>query len=234
VKSVKFFNSLVSQILLFLGIFSVTISIGILTSQMRVSRKGTHDRYAAQTETAARLAASFISADNIDLYLETLEADDNYTKLLDILRSIQTISGMTYVFVTQITDGGELFVFDTDPEVDTHMALGSFSDWTQSGIDSSMQPVLSAGKKPDSYISETEWGFFLTAREPIYRHDGTTAGYAGANFYMDTVLATQANLFRINIIITIFIFLTCLTAFYLIIHKLIIIPLKTLTANVGS
>jgi len=233
VKSVRFFSSLVAQILLFLGMFSVAISIGILTSQMRVSRKETHDRYAAQTETAARLAASFISAEDIDFYLETMETDDKYIRLLDILRSIQTMSGMTYVFVTQIADDGELFVFDTDPEADSHMALGSFSDWAQSGIDSPLQLVLSAGKKPDPYISETEWGFFLTAREPIYRHDGTTAGYAGANFYMDTVLAAQANLFRTNIIITIFIFLTCLTAFYLIIHKLIITPLKTLTVNVG-
>jgi len=234
VKSVSFFNSLVSQILLFLGIFSVAISIGILTSQIRVSRKGTHERYAAQTETAARLAASFISAEDIDLYLKTLEEDDNYTRLLDILRSIQTMSDMTYVFVTQITDNGELFVFDTDPEADSHMAIGSFSDWAQSGIDSPLQLVLSAGKKPDPYISETEWGFFLTAREPIYRHDGTTAGYAGANFYMDTVLTTQANLFRTNIIITIFIFVICLTAYYLIIHKLIVIPLRTLTFNVGK
>jgi signal transduction histidine kinase/CheY-like chemotaxis protein len=233
VKSVSFFNSLVSQILLFLGMFSVAISIGFLTSQIRVSRKGTHDRYAAQTETAVRLAASFISAEDIDFYLETLEEDDNYNRLLDILRNIQTMSDMTYVFVTQITDGGELFVFDTDPEVDTHMALGSFSDWVQSGIDPPMQPVLSAGKKPDPYISDTEWGFFLSAREPIYRHDGTTAGYVGANFYMDTVLAAQANLFRSNIIITILIFVTSLTAYYLIIHKLIVIPLRTLTVNVG-
>jgi signal transduction histidine kinase/DNA-binding response OmpR family regulator len=213
--------------------FSVVISIGILTNQIRVSRKETHDRYAAQTETAARLAASFIPAEDIDFYLETLEEDDNYIRLLDTLRSIQTISGMTYVFVTQIADGGELFVFDTDPEVDTHMALGSFSDWEQSGIDPPLQLVLSAGKKPAPYISETEWGFFLSAREPIYRHDGTTAGYAGANFYMDTVLAAQANLFRTNIIVTILIFMTSLTAYYLIIHKLIVIPLRTLTVNVG-
>jgi len=233
VKSVRFFKSLVSQILLFLGIFSVAISIGILTSQMRVTKKGTQDRYAAQAEIAVRLAASFISAEDIDSYLKTLEVDDNYIRLLDILRSIQTKSGMTYVFVTQITDDGDLFVFDTDPDEDTHMALGSFSDWVQSGVNSTLQPVLLAGKKPDPYISHNEWGYFLSAREPIYRHDGTTAGYAGANFYMDTVLATQANLFRINLIITIFIFLTCLTAFYLIIHKLIITPLKTLTVNVG-
>ena len=206
-KSVSFFNSLVSQILLFLGLFSVVISIGILTNQLRLSKKETHDRYAAKTETAARLAASFISAEDIDFYLETLEDDDNYIRLLDTLRSIQTISGMTYIFVTQIADDGEFFVFDTDPEADTHMALGSFSDWEQSGIDSQLQLVLSAGKKPAPYISETEWGFFLSAREPIYRHDGTTAGYAGTNFYMDTVLAAQANLFRTNIIVTILIFL---------------------------
>jgi len=232
-KSVKFFNSLVSQILLFLGMFSVAISIGILVSQMRVSRKETKDRYTTQTENAVQLAASFISAKDIDFYLETLEADDNYNKLLDILRSIQTKSGMTYVFVTQITDGGEFFVFDTDPEVDSHMELGSFSDWVQSGIDPPLQLVLTAGKKPAPYISVTEWGFFLTAREPIYRHDGTTAGYVGANFFMDTVLAAQADLFRTNILITILIFVTSLTTYYLIIHKLIVIPLRTLTVNVG-
>jgi len=234
VKSVRFFNSLISQILLFLGVFSVAISIGILTSQMRVSRKETHDRYAAQAEIAAQVAASFISAEDIDIYLKTLEVDDNYVRLLDILRSIQIKSGMTYVFVTQIAaDGGELFVFDTDPEADTHMTIGSFSDWEQSGIDPPLQLVLSAGKKPDPYISETEWGFFLTAREPIYRNDGTTAGYAGANFYMDTVFASQANLFRFNIIVTIFVFVASLVAYYLIIHKLIVIPLRTLTVNVG-
>jgi signal transduction histidine kinase/ActR/RegA family two-component response regulator len=213
--------------------FSVAISIAGVTTQTRITREETRERYASQAEIAVRLAASFVSAEDIDFYLETLETDDKYNKLLDTLRSIQTISGMTYIFVTQITNDGELFVFDTDPEPDSHMAIGAFSDWVQSGLDSSQQLVLSAGKKPIPYISITEWGFFLTAREPIYRHDGTTAGYAGANFYMDTVLAAQANLFRTNIIVTILIFVTSLTAYYLIIHKLIVTPLRTLTVNVG-
>jgi signal transduction histidine kinase/DNA-binding response OmpR family regulator len=233
VKSVRFLNSLVTQMLLFLVMLSVAISIASVTTQARISREGTRERYASQAEIAVRLAASFISAEDVDFYLETLEADDKYYRLLDTLRSIQTISGMTYIFVTQITDDGEFFVFDTDPVADTHMELGSFSDWTQSGIDSPMQPVLSAGKKPAPYISLTEWGFFLTAREPIYRHDGTTAGYAGANFYMGTVLAAQANSLRTNIIITIFIFAASLSVYFLIVYKLVSAPLRKLTVNVG-
>jgi len=233
VKSVRFLNSLIAQILLFLVILAVAISIAAVTAQMRVSRKGTQDRYASQAEVAVQLAASFVSAENIDFYLETLEADDNYNRLLDILKSIQTMSGMTYVFVTQIVDNGELFVFDTDPEADTHVGIGEFSDWMRSGLDSSLQAVLSAGKKPAPYISETEWGFFLTAREPIYRYDGATAGYAGANFYMGTVLAAQANSFRTNIIVTIFVFVTSLAVYFLIVYKLVAVPLRTLTINVG-
>ncbi|MDR2595707.1 MAG: response regulator [Treponema sp.] len=232
-KSVRFFNSLITQMLLFLVMLAVAISVGTVTTQMRVSRKGTHDRYASQAEIAVRLAASFISAKEIDFYLKTLEEDDNYRRLLDILKSIQTMSGMTYVFVTQITDGGELFVFDTDPDDDTHMVLGSFSDWAESGIDSPLQPVLSAGKKPAPYISDTEWGFFLTAREPIYRYDGTTAGYAGANFYMGTVLADQASALRTNIIVTAFVFVISLAVYFLIVYKLVAAPLRTLTVNVG-
>jgi signal transduction histidine kinase/CheY-like chemotaxis protein/HPt (histidine-containing phosphotransfer) domain-containing protein len=213
---------------------SVAISIVIVTTQARISREGTHERYASQAEIAVRLAASFIPAEDIDFYLETLEADDKYYKLLDTLRSIQAISGMTYIFVTQITDDGELFVFDTDPIAETHVDLGVFSDWTQSGIDLPMQPVLSAGEKPTPYISHTEWGFFLTAREPIYRYDGTTAGYAGANFYMGTVLAAEANSLRTNIIFIIFIFLASLSMYFLIVHKLVSAPLRKLTVNVGK
>jgi len=224
---------LITQILLFLVILAVAISIASVTTQMRISREGTHDRYASQAEIAVQLASSFISAKDVDFYLETLETDDNYYRLLDILRSIQTMSGMTYVFVTQIVDNGELFVFDTDPDADTHVELGEFSDWVESGIDSPLQVVLSAGKKPAPYISNTEWGFFLTAREPIYRYDGTTAGYAGANFYMGTVLAAQASLFRINVIVTIFIFLASLAVYFLIVYKLVAAPLKTLTVNVS-
>jgi signal transduction histidine kinase/CheY-like chemotaxis protein len=219
--------------LLFLVMLSLAISIASVTTQTRISREETHERYASQAEIAVRLAASFISAEDIDFYLETLEADDKYYRLLDTLRSIQTISGMTYIFVTHITGDGELFVFDTDPVAETHVDLGSFSDWTQSGIDSPMQPVLSAGKKPAPYISQTEWGFFLTAREPIYRNDGTTAGYAGANFYMGTVLAAQANSLRTNIIIIFFIFVASLSMYFLIVYKLVSAPLKKLTVNVG-
>jgi len=233
VKSVRFFNSLITQILLFLVMLAVAMSIGTFTTQTRVYREETHDRYAAQAEIAAQLAASFVSAEDIDFYLKTLEADENYYKILDTLRSIQTMSGMTYVFITQITDDGEIFVFDTDPEAVTHMALGEFSDWIQSGVNSSLQSVLSAGEKPAPYISETEWGFFLTAREPIYRYDGTIAGYTGANFYMNTVFATQANLFRINIIVSIIIFVTSLVVYFFLVYKLIASPLKTLTVNVG-
>jgi diguanylate cyclase (GGDEF)-like protein len=233
VKPVRFLNSLITQILLFLVILAVAISIASVTTQMRISREGTHDKYASQAEIAVQLAASFISAEDVDFYLETLEADDKYYRLLDILKSIQTMSGMTYVFVTKIVDGGELFIFDTDPKADTHVELGGFSDWVESGLDSSLQVVLSAGKKPTPYISETEWGFFLTAREPIYRYDWTTAGYVGANFYMGTVLAAQARLFRINIIVTIFIFVTSVAVYFLIVYKLVAAPLRTLTTNVG-
>jgi signal transduction histidine kinase/CheY-like chemotaxis protein/HPt (histidine-containing phosphotransfer) domain-containing protein len=233
VKSVRFLNSLVTRMLLLLVMFSAAISIANITTQIRISREGTRERYASQVEIAVRLAASFISAEDIDFYLETLEADDKYDRLLDTLRSIQTISGMTYIFVTQITGDGDLFVFDTDPVADTHMALGSFSNWTESGIDPPMQIVLKAGKKPDPYISLTEWGYFLTAREPIYRHDGTTAGYAGANFYMGTVLEAQANSLRTNIIIIILLFVASLSAYFLIIYKLVYAPLKKLTVNVG-
>ena len=224
---------MIAQILLFLVILAVAISIVAVTAQMRVSREGTQDRYASQAEIAVQLAASFVSAEDVDFYLETLDADDNYNRLLDILRSIQTMSGMTYVFVTQIVDGGELFVFDTDPDPDTHVGIGEFSDWMQSGLDSSLQAVLSAGKKPAPYISDTEWGFFLTAREPICRYDGTTAGYAGANFFMGTVLAAQASSFRTNIIVTIFIIMTSLAVYFIIVYKLVAAPLRTLTVNVG-
>jgi len=233
VKSVRFWNSLVTQIFLFLVMFSAAISIVNITTQIRISREGTRERYTSQVETAARLAASFISAQDIDFYLETLETDDKYNRIVDTLRSIQTLSGMTYIFATQITDGGDLFVFDTDPIAETHMDLGSFSNWTESGIAPSMQPVLSAGKKPDTYISITEWGYFLTAREPIYRYDGTTAGYAGANFYMGTVLATQAKSLRTHIIIIISIFLASLLTYFLIVYKLVSAPLRKLTVNVG-
>jgi len=233
VKSVRFLNSLVTQMLLLLVMFSAAISIVSITTQTRISREGTRERYASQVETAARLAASFISAEDIDFYLETLEADDKYYKLLDTLRSIQTISGMTYIFFTQITGDGDLFVFDTDPVEDTHMALGSFSNWTESGIDPPMQIVLKAGKKPVPYISLTEWGYFLTAREPIYRYDGTTAGYAGANFYMGTVLEAQSRSLRTNIIIIILIFAASLSVYFLIVYKLVSAPLRKLTANVG-
>jgi len=234
IKPVRFFNSLITQILLFLVLLAVLISIGTVTIQIRETREETRDKYASQAEIAVKLAASFVSAEDIDFYLKTLETDDNYNRLLDTLRSIQAMSGMTYVFLTQITDGGELFVFDTDPEEDSHMALGAFSDWVQSGLDSSLQFILSAGEKPAPYISNTEWGFFLTAREPIYRKDGSTAGYAGANFYMNTVLDAQANLFRINLIITVIIFIASLAVYFLIIHKLVAVPLKTLTLNVSK
>jgi len=233
VKTVKFWNSLVTQMLFLLVLFSAAISIVNITTQIRISGEGTRERYASQAETAVRLAASFISAEDIDFYLKTLETDEKYYRLLDTLKSIQTISGMTYIFISQITGEGDLFVFDTDPVAETHMDLGSFSDWTESGIASSMQPVLSAGKKPAPYISLTEWGYFLTAREPIYRHDGTTAGYAGANFYMGIVLEAQARSLRTNIIIIIFLFLASLSVYFLIVYKFVFIPIRKLNVNVG-
>jgi len=234
VKTVRFWNSLVTQLILFLVMFSAAISIINITTQIRISREGTRERYASQVETAARLAASFISAQDIDFYLETLETDDKYNRLVDTLRSIQTLSGMTYIFATQITGDGDLFVFDTDPIAETHMDLGSFSNWTESGIDPPLQLVLKAGKKPEPYISITEWGYFLTAREPIYRYDGTTAGYAGANFYMGTVLAAQAKSLRTHIIIIISIFLASLLTYFLIVYKLVSAPLRKLNVNVGK
>ena len=233
VKPVRFLNSLTTRILLFLVVLSTLISIGVVITQMRMSQEITQGRYASQAAIAAQLAASIVSAEDIDFYLESLETDNAYYRLLDTLRVIQASSEMTYVFITRIVEGGEVFVFDTDPDPDSSVALGGFSDWSQSGLNSSLQLILSAGERPAPYISDTRWGFFLTAREPIFRDNGTVAGYAGANFYMNTVLTAQQKLYRAIIIVTIFIFMSTLAVYFLIIFRLVIAPLKILTANVS-
>ena len=233
-KTVKRINSLTTRLILFIAIISMSISLGISIIQVQVTQERTHDRYANQAEIAARLATHLVTAEIIDYYLDTMEIDDEYFSVLDSLNLLQTETEMRYIFVSRIVDGGEIFAFTAGSGMDASAALGFFASWEDSGKNHPLQQILYAGEHPAPYIADTIWGVLLTAREPIYRSDGTLAGYVSASFDIDTVLAAQQVLVNIIMILTPAIFLASLVAYYIVIVRTIAVPLNVLRTNIDK
>ncbi|MCL2019545.1 MAG: ATP-binding protein [Oscillospiraceae bacterium] len=229
VRSIKF--RLMASTLL----SSLLLSVTVLVVLNYFNNKRLEGEYLNRASAVARITASLVTGEMIDNYLLTLEKDELYEHTLAHLRVMNDEHNFTYVSVTQVSEDGHVFVFDSD--YDVPVGLGEEMSWTDiygDNYDREHVESIKRGEHVKPIIADSIWGLLLTAYEPIYREDGSVAGYAAVDLLMSDVLRTQEYIYILFIAIAVFIFAITVFVNLYVSRKYVISPISLLVKKTGD
>ena len=191
---------------LLLAVIMIFVSLSLFNNRIL-------DENTDKAEIIASILAESIDGDSIDRYLDTLEKDDEYERVLELMGIMQKNPEVMFIYVVRVIDSGMLFVFDADEDEDTVVTLGTFELWfgdgTQLTYDEFWEKQGSTGSVRD--ISYSEWGWLLTVFHPILRSDGSITAFACVDISMDAVMSERQILVGLlTFIILIFFVITIL------------------------
>ena len=187
-----------------------------------------------RAESIVKTTAYLLNAEDIDRYLLTGEKDDEYHRMLDLLRFKSQETGVRYITVSRIFENGETFVFDTDEDEVSHLDLGETIFWKEGETEPHLIPQFLSGGPVETYTHRTRWGWLLTAHEPILREDGTVAAHAAVSLSMDELLKQRRNGFlMLGAIILLILFSSTMIILH-ITQKFMISPIKKLSIGLDS
>ncbi|MCL2678074.1 MAG: hypothetical protein FWE85_03370, partial [Clostridiales bacterium] len=230
--TVSWNKSLGFRLTMVVVLVSLFWGIAVMTSVAYIYRNRIDSEYTRSTAEIAKIVASMLDGEMIDHYLRTRETDDEYERILDLLRIMQRETGVAYIFVTRHTEEGEIYVFDTD-EVEP-FALGEVEIWSEYKYDLSLLPRLMRGERVEPYITNTRWGWLLTVREPIFRADGSVAGYAGVDASLAKLMQERKAVFPLLGLFIVAILFISMAANLFTIRRLVILPLGSLVKGVSA
>ena len=230
-KKIPLIKSIQFRLTILIALVSLVTGIVMIFFLSNVYQSRIDREYKNRAVYLAKIAASLLQAHDMDRYLSTLETDDEYDRLLDILRLKQVETGVEYITVSRIFRGGETFIFDTDSDEDSRVYLGDTVFWTEEENFYAIEDIL-LGNPVDTYTQRTRWGWLLIALEPIFREDGTVAAHAAVSISMNEILQERRNGFILlgTIVGIIFLFSIAVNMFF--IRRFVISPVKLLEERV--
>jgi len=199
-----------------------------------------HDRIVSgnveKAEIITKILAEVIDGDSVDRYLSTLEKDEEYERVLNLMEIMYNKPGISYLYVARFTDAGAYYVFDVDYDEETHWDLGYFYDWVEetSYLSRETLTMLKNGEWPDWDISYSEWGWLLTVYEPIYRSDGSVSAFACIDISMDDIMQERQILLTLLIFVILLFFVITIIINIFAIQGLIFRPVNNLVKSVSD
>ncbi|MCL2078164.1 MAG: ATP-binding protein [Oscillospiraceae bacterium] len=233
-SQVTLIKSLRFRLLIFDIILAILLNIIILFTLTYNHNRRIEREYISRSVATSRIAANVIGGETIDRYLDTLEKDEEYERTLEFLQLIQKENNVLYVYISRPVEDGELFVFDADEDEEERLDLGDYEIWIENDYDMNVLSMLLQGETVEPYVITTHWGWMLTAHEPIYRADGSVAGYASADISMEHMMHERDSVFALYALMAIILFLMCFLFNMHVSSKYIIAPINMLSKKVSN
>ncbi len=188
------------RLLMILTVEAICLAAVIAWAGISIYLRNTYASYSVMADGMSKYTASMVNGDDIELYLEEGADAEGYLETLNELCDLQKYTAsIGYIYVYQIREDGAHIIFDTDPDFVNDIDVGAVV-----GFDEAFLPYkdkLLSGENIDIIESRGEFGWLLTAYEPIYDSDGNCVAYAGADVSMNNVQRYSMNfIFRIVII----------------------------------
>ena len=216
-----------------LAIVPVIFGVAMLVGIFYVYQNRIIAEYAESAVNIAKMIASQISGEDVDRYYETLEEDEQYEQLLNLMRLTARGTGAEYIYISKYVEGGEIFLFDADEDEEDKFELGDFEDWSADDYDLDILARLLRGERVDPYTVGTRWGWLMTTHEPIERADGSVAGYANVDLSMDMIRRERKIAFAMVGLIVVVAFSASIFFNLYIIQKYVISPIRKLVTGVS-
>ncbi|MCL2819754.1 MAG: ATP-binding protein [Oscillospiraceae bacterium] len=236
ISKVKWNKSLRIRLSIILVLAPLLVAAAMIYVSLQLFNTRVLNEKAEKAEMLAQILSESIDGDSIDRYLETLEKDSEYERVIDLMKVLQSKPEVLYVYVVRIIDGGMLFVFDADEDPETAMELGEFEIWFGDGTELSYEEFNERVYGPDPVrdISRSQWGWLLTTFEPVYRSDGSITAFVCIDILMDTVMQERELLAGIFSAVILVFFAIAIVINLIMIQEWIFKPVKQLVGNVTN
>ena len=225
--------SLRTKSLLVLVISLTAIAVSGVVISMRAHHE---DVIAERTEAAqstVRLAAGMLNGDNIDGYLKNAGNSPEYMREESLLTQIYNSSDdIKYLYVYKTEADGCCVVFDVDTEDLDGQLIGSVVPYDPALV--GKIPELLRGEEIDPVVSDDQYGYIVTAYQPVYTTEGRCACYVGADVDLNPMaLAERSFLMKMISIYFGFLILLCTFVVWLVDYH-IVFPVRSITENVDA
>ena len=192
------------------------------------------NEYRNKVVALSKTVAHMIGGETMDRYLSTLEKDEEYDQTLENLRVIAREFGLAYIVVSTFTEERETVVFDSDEDTDGQVDLGGY------GINSDNETVMEhlhlflSGSRIEPYINDSAWGVLYMTGEPVYRQDGSVAGYAFVSVSMDSVLRERNTAYvLLGAAILLIVFISAVVNLF-VVRRYVMKPMKIIIHDVSE
>lgn len=183
----------------------------------------TIDNYYKDTITnVAKSAASLMDAEKIGLYADTLEKDEDYEKMLDILFQIKENSDIEYLYVEKIVGDTAIAIMDADSE--NPMKFRENFDVSQEADTSSLD-----NGAPAFISNEPGVGWTCSVFTPIKNKEGETVALVGADISMVDVMKERHQFLLTVCVAILLVTFAVAVILLLLISKLVVNPVNKLS-----
>ncbi len=214
--------ALVIVIVLLLSATVITISYGVYTRTM-------DEHYRNIASNIAKTAASQMDGDRMAWYAKTLQKDEAYDQMLEILYDIKDNNDVTFLYVQQVRPDGATYLMDAD-DVETACPLGQtdpLAPATYQYLDH-----LEDGVPP--IITHSEYGWLCTAGEPIFDSSGTVVALACVDLSMDEIMADRQHFLGMLILSMVLAILAATVLFAVLTERGVVAPINELAAAASA
>lgn len=221
------------KILVVLGFALATVAVVGIVVSMKVYEKASIRQHMRLAEGTASIAAGELDADLMETYLENGEDAEGYVETRQRLEEILDSSpDITYLYVYQIREDGCHVIFDLEGDGVYGAETGAVIPFDE-GFRDYIQLLL-WGERIDPIISNDEYGFLLTAYEPVYDSGGRCVCYVGADVDMEDLAADQRSFLMemITIFFSFFLLISVIVIWLTQYH--IVFPVKSITKYVDA
>lgn len=203
----------ISMLLVFILLAVIAVGGGLVAS-VTMFKKNAMSYREDTLKKAARLASLKVDPDKIDGWLENGADDDFYETKEELQQIVDNTPYVQYLYLVQVHKDGFHFVFDlTTSDYELRQYMETEPSELEIGyvypFDRSFDkyiPALLAGQRIDVIETNDEYGWLLTAYEPVYNNLGECKGYIGTDASMIGV-SSYTNAFTIWVMVISLIFL---------------------------
>lgn len=181
-----------SRLLIMLMILAVSMTFVVAWISVSLYESETRKQRAITVEGVARMTAGIVDGNRVKDFVKYGFDAEGYQETFDRIKNIaENENFIRYVYVYQIRTDGCHVVFDPDPDLDQSTMPGSLLEFDESF--KKYLPALYSGERIPITESDDQYGWLLTAYEPIYNSIGECVAYAGADVALDDVRDYIAN-----------------------------------------
>ena len=164
----------------------LAVAVVTTTISFILYRNTSEDDHKSLGIGVAKLSSSVLDGNKMDEFLELGEEAEGYAETEDLLYRVRESSPeILYVYVYRIMEDGCHVIFDLDTEELPGAEPGEVIAFDDSFLP--YIPALLSGERIDPIISRGQYGWLMTAYEPVYDSSGRCVAYAAADISMNRV-----------------------------------------------